>query len=597
MKCPACSHDAPEDARFCPQCGMKLVDTVRTGAAASGIAHEPASAPAAVEDALSAEAAEAGAAGAGAAAAGTGAVGAVGAGADLTVTEPAAPTEVLLAKTQVRPRVGEAESDLDTTGTFDSRRFAQVRPGPADTAAQAPLVSPELSGPVRAAAAEPPEEHPTSLGFHAGTTRTRALIVAAMVVLAVVSVFVTWRLELWGGKTLPDVVGETPAVATQTLEKLGFEVSTKDVYTDTGVGTVLATSPQANQRLYAGTQVVLSVGVARTVPELAGLTLEEAQALLSERGLSALRIEYQNSNQQEGTVIQTNPAEGEVVSADQVITLVVAQPYTVPDVVGLSQDEAVSVVERSGLSATVLYVASSASSGVVISTDPAAGTVLDAGGSVTIKVSSPYPATPFSIASYFEAKPQDIASYLDGLGYKLSYGALVDGDAKALYTGGDAQPTLMFTPNVFEAVGGFQIWPVQALANGATIAGVRLEFSQAAASETIGELTPTKDCVARVMNACGLVSTQGATTTSTNAAIEPADLRTQDVTFATSASTCDGLAWMVCVYQKAGQEAQCVVAAVPQDSLEAVLQANNVSLDTYGNSLANYASSVFALGK
>jgi len=61
------------------------------------------------------------------------------------------------------------------------------------------------------------------------------------------------------------------------------------------------------------------------VPPLVGLSLPEAQDLLEELGLES-RLEFRASGQPAGTVIDTEPGAGALVSPGDTVTLVVAQP-------------------------------------------------------------------------------------------------------------------------------------------------------------------------------------------------------------------------------------------------------------------------------
>jgi serine/threonine-protein kinase len=578
MKCPVCHTDLPDDARFCLRCGHEL-------------AAEKDDAPEAAEP----EGTVVMAAGAG----DPGTTTVAEAPAKTTVLEGPATTTVVSRgepvrtepvvkpgeTTRLRPPVvpGEAdaapEDDAFSTGVFDTAQFATVVEGPATTATDLPQIKVEAS-----------KKRKKDSGRRA---RAVAFGAVGLVLAFLIVLFVTWRLEFWGGKTLPDVVGETPAEATAALKELGFEVATKDVVTDTNVGLVLAQDPDGSKRVDTGTTVTLSVGVERTVPVVEGLTVEDAKAALSQMGISNVRLEYQNSSNPEGTVITSSPAEGSVVTKDQVVTLVVAQPFTVPDVVGLAEAEAKEVVSRSGLSAAVVYVASSEASGTVLSTDPVAGTVLDEGGSVTLRVSSPYPSTAYTVTDYLDAQPEDISQFLKDQGYKLSYGTGVDGVCVALWTGAQAQPVVSFSDNPFEEVGGFQLWPVDTLTSGSVISAVRIGFDQSSAPAEVGTLAPTKDCVARVMNACGLVSTQGATTTSSDTAVEPVEYRSRGVSFATTASTMGDYTWIVCVAQPDNGQATATVVAMRTADLNDYFKDNGISLEKYGNSLANYASVAF----
>ena len=67
-----------------------------------------------------------------------------------------------------------------------------------------------------------------------------------------------------------------------------------------------------------------------TVPALKGLSSDEARAALDRKGLN-YRLRYVTSDSPAGTVIDSDPAEGQQVPADTVITLIIAAgPTTSP---------------------------------------------------------------------------------------------------------------------------------------------------------------------------------------------------------------------------------------------------------------------------
>jgi hypothetical protein len=64
-----------------------------------------------------------------------------------------------------------------------------------------------------------------------------------------------------------------------------------------------------------------------TIPALKGLSLAEAQAALQRVGVS-YRLLYRVSDAQPGTVIDSDPAEGQEVPPDTTVTLVIAAAQT-----------------------------------------------------------------------------------------------------------------------------------------------------------------------------------------------------------------------------------------------------------------------------
>ena len=202
-----------------------------------------------------------------------------------------------------------------------------------------------------------------------------AAIVALVVVLAAgVAGGVTYQMELWGGKIVPDVTGMTQADATYVLQNKGFAVRSTTVPSDSTEGLVLLMDPGAGARQEEGAEVVIHVSISRTVPKVVGSSQDSALKALSDNGFENVDVQLERSDEPEGTVLSISPEEGEKAKASTGITLKVAQAYTVPDVSGMSYNEAVQAIKDAGLSSTAVYVYSeTASEGAIMGVEPAAG--------------------------------------------------------------------------------------------------------------------------------------------------------------------------------------------------------------------------------
>lgn len=310
----------------------------------------------------------------------------------------------------------------------------------------------------------------------------------------------TYSQELWGGKTVPAVVGVGQDAATKRLEEAGFKVSVQAEAADSNIGLVLACTPEPGTRAETSGGAIITVAVARTIPQVKGLQMTEAQKALNSAGAVNIRIQSVNSDADAGTVVDVSPSEGsEFKSADGVV-LSVATPYVVPSVVGLTADAAKAAVEKAGLSAKVTYVQSDAARNYVVGCSPEPGTQASAGEAVELQVSSPYPEKVTSLADYLSASSKDIATYLGGEKYTLAYGAtLSNGDANAVYKG-QSGDVIAFTPNPETgAVSGSSTTDV--LAAGAPIGGVRYVYAANAAPA--GATAETVAGVQAVMSDCG----------------------------------------------------------------------------------------------
>ena len=202
-----------------------------------------------------------------------------------------------------------------------------------------------------------------------------AAIVALVVVLAAgVAGGVTYQMELWGGKIVPDVTGVRRAEAACMLQNKGFAVRSTTVPSDSTEGLVLLMDPGAGARQQEGAEVVIHVSTSRTVPKVVGSSQDSALKALSDNGFENVDVQLERSDEPEGTVLSVSPEEGEKAKASTSITLKVAQAYTVPDVSGMSYNQAVQAIKDAGLSSTAVYVYSeTASEGAIMGVEPAAG--------------------------------------------------------------------------------------------------------------------------------------------------------------------------------------------------------------------------------
>lgn len=320
-----------------------------------------------------------------------------------------------------------------------------------------------------------------------GSRRSRLVALAvifALVIASAVALALNWD-ALQGGPIIPDVTGEVPASARQELEAKGFAVEERNAPTDDGVGTVLDTDPDAGQRARPGATIIVHVGVPRVIPEVRGKALEDARSALDDAGVTNLRLEYQNSDEDEGTVLSVNPGEGTVVTADAEVTLVVAQPYTVPDVKGLSQDEATAAIAKAGLESKIEWQESDAGALTVLSTSPAAGERTSAGATVTVTVTAPGARSETYLPDYLSAEPREVSAYLSWKGWSFSFGSTAEGAGSLAGTAyaetgwtKSGVGRLVFTPNPLSGSHGSFLGSIltkDVLAQGSPIAAVRFE--------------------------------------------------------------------------------------------------------------------------
>jgi eukaryotic-like serine/threonine-protein kinase len=201
---------------------------------------------------------------------------------------------------------------------------------------------------------------------------------------------------------VPRVIDLTEEQATEELENEGFEVRVDRADNDTvPEGTVFGQDPAPGTRLEEGSTVTIAVSSGATtnvIPQVTGSTAQQAITLLNQACFT--NIDQQDAPHDRapaGTVFEVSPAEGTEVACGAAITLTVSQGQrTIPDVAGQTVAAASSTLGQFGFTAgpTQEEASPSLAAGLVIRTDPPAGTAAASGTEVTLIVSSgPPPVT------------------------------------------------------------------------------------------------------------------------------------------------------------------------------------------------------------
>jgi len=197
---------------------------------------------------------------------------------------------------------------------------------------------------------------------------------------------VTWYLTAGPGRRVPvpDIVGMSQDEAQLALEKQGLNWGTPArAYSDTvPAGHVISCQPRAGQKVGLGRAVttVISRGVeTKTVPDVIGKTKDQAGAAIKGAGLTLGTVtEEYSASVASGKVISSDPKAGKVIEHTEKVSIVVSkgkEPATIPDVTGMSEDEAKKTLEDAGLKKGKVSqdYSDSVDKGKVISSSPIAG--------------------------------------------------------------------------------------------------------------------------------------------------------------------------------------------------------------------------------
>ncbi len=143
--------------------------------------------------------------------------------------------------------------------------------------------------------------------------------------------------------------------------------------------------------LHSGDIIVadISMGIEqREVPNLKGMTREEAQECLKGLDLSYIEISVIDHNYEEGTVVSQSVAAGKEVDKYTEIRLsVAAQGYEIPSLTGLSREQAESLCQQNGYAINIKEVRGG--NGTVKSQNPQAGEYVLTRGTVNVEIGIP----------------------------------------------------------------------------------------------------------------------------------------------------------------------------------------------------------------
>ena len=250
---------------------------------------------------------------------------------------------------------------------------------------------------------------------------------------------------------VPSVVGQTFAVASQTLIDAGFKVARVDEVSGQPIDEVISQQPDSGRLLPKGRTVTLTVSSRQvTIPELTGTQFEEAQAQLQKLGLTATRVDVASPDKAPGSVLSTNPVAGTKVDKGTAVTVTVAlePPVAIPSVAGQDQVAAQSALQTAGFQVTVQGVPSNTvPAGKVVGTTPAGGTPAPKGSTVTMQVSTgPQTVTIPSTVGQAQEAAQGV---LIGAGFNVTVNGCLPGQLVASQNpaGGEAVPGTAVTIN------------------------------------------------------------------------------------------------------------------------------------------------------
>ena len=233
--------------------------------------------------------------------------------------------------------------------------------------------------------------------------RERNVIITAVITGILIIILITvggsiLRNTLYGDTIkVPNFVGMTYEKACERAERKGLTIERKEVYqADVEAGCVAQQTPEKGERVNPGDVVVLYVSFGAgdiQVPDIVGMRKSKGEEALEEMGLSMGTVDYVSSDRPVGEIIEQDPEEGEMVSADAKINVKVSQgsvdeEVQVPDLKLKTQEEVALILDELGLNGKFIDgYSDTVPEGQVIDQGIAADTFVPIGSQVTVTIS------------------------------------------------------------------------------------------------------------------------------------------------------------------------------------------------------------------
>ncbi|MEU8624023.1 Stk1 family PASTA domain-containing Ser/Thr kinase [Streptomyces sp. NPDC048669] len=304
----------------------------------------------------------------------------------------------LLAESR-RARAGLTDAQLDAV---PPQALAEMRDAAEDRTSVIPRVLPPGQGTAHHTSRLemppplPPDRQDRRAGLLGGPRRgIVAAVVAVLLVLGIGGG--VWYINSGQFTHVPSVLGQSEQAAKGRLSDAGLEVKgVERAYSDTvDRGKVINSDPKPAARIRGNGSVTLVVSRGPEivkVPDVEGIALAEAKRKLTKAGLvPGMTTKEFSEDAEAGEVVRTDPEAGAERHADSAIAIVVSKgsPVDVPDVTGLSVEDATDALDDEGLKAKVLpgRVNSPQDAGDIAEQSPAEGQEAAEGDTVTLTVS------------------------------------------------------------------------------------------------------------------------------------------------------------------------------------------------------------------
>ena len=231
--------------------------------------------------------------------------------------------------------------------------------------------------------------------------RTALGLVVSLVFVVAISMVTLWVLNIKpvdffpsSARTVPNVVGFDYTKAVAVINEAGLTpVRVDEPNAKVPLGAVIRIDPDANKEVDIGTRITVYVssGLSEvTVPDVSGMTLEEATAELKKLGLVVgASVKGNSATIPQGMVVATTPVGGSTSKTGTTVDLVISSgQVTIPVFTGMTVDAAANILSGSDISITPSLQADTAcqvaTSGIVVTSQSVAPGDIPAGTPITL---------------------------------------------------------------------------------------------------------------------------------------------------------------------------------------------------------------------
>jgi len=196
--------------------------------------------------------------------------------------------------------------------------------------------------------------------------------------------------------TIPDVVGLSRDDAIAKLVRIGLEIGEiiEEENDEVPAGAIISQAPEADTEVKKGAVINLVASKGENlvqVPDVVGKDADEATSRLKQLDLNVEKKQAYSDTVEEGKVISQNPEAGTEVKIGSTVTITVSKGkelVTVPNVINMTEAEAITELEDLGLEVDIEYSEPipEGDVGYVLDQNPMANTKVEKGSFIRILV-------------------------------------------------------------------------------------------------------------------------------------------------------------------------------------------------------------------